>query len=193
VKKHKSTGSCEKLNSSVKPDKAFLAPLRIEAFESAASWSETGRNAVGRRAHAHKTRRHRCAKSGRRHRWRHGVWHHTSESRRLTLLLGLEDVGHICEALGVTHVRREARRRTAWGRTLVLERWRLQEREVWRELRLLLGWHARHTGVATHATVLRWLLLLRLDEVAALLHLLLHEHGVLFVHARRCACGSTLR
>jgi hypothetical protein len=70
-------------------------------------------------------------------------------------LLGLEDVGHICEALRVAHVRREARRRTALGRTLMLKRWRLQEREVRRELRLLLGWHARHARVATHATVWR--------------------------------------
>jgi hypothetical protein len=35
-------------------------------------------------------------------------------------------------------------------------------------------------------------LLLGLDEVAALLHLLLHEHGVLLVHARRCACRGAL-
>jgi hypothetical protein len=46
--KHKSTGGCEYLSSSVEPDKAFLAPLRIKAFESAASSSESGRNAVGR-------------------------------------------------------------------------------------------------------------------------------------------------
>ena len=70
-------------------------------------------------------------------------------------MLGLEDVGHICEALRVAHVRREARRRTALGRALMLKRWRLQEREVRGELRLLLGWHARHVGVATHATVWR--------------------------------------
>lgn len=48
--KNKSKGGCEYLSSSVKPNKAFLAPLRIEAFESAASSSEasTGRNAIGR-------------------------------------------------------------------------------------------------------------------------------------------------
>jgi hypothetical protein len=107
-------------------------------------------------------------------------------------LLGLEDVGHICETLGVAHVRREARRWTAGGRALVLKRWRLQEREVRRELRLLLGWHARHTGVASHATVWRWLLLLRIDEVAALLHLLLHKHSMLFVHAEWRACRGAL-
>lgn len=74
----------------------------------------------------------------------------------------------------------------------MLKRWRLQEREVRGELRLLLGWHARHTRVASHATVRRWLLLLRsLDEIAALLHLLLHEHGV-FVHARWRTCRCAL-
>jgi hypothetical protein len=48
--KHKSTGSCEYLSSSVEPDKAFLAPLRVEAFESAASSSEAsaGWNAIRR-------------------------------------------------------------------------------------------------------------------------------------------------
>jgi hypothetical protein len=48
--KYKSMGSCEYMSSSVEPDKAFLAPLRIEAFESAASSSvaSTSRNAVGR-------------------------------------------------------------------------------------------------------------------------------------------------
>jgi hypothetical protein len=74
----------------------------------------------------------------------------------------------------------------------VLKRWRLQEREVGRELRLLLGWHARHTWVASHATVWRWLLLLRIDEVAALLHLLLHEHSMLFVHAEWRTCRGAL-
>ena len=107
-------------------------------------------------------------------------------------MLGLEDVGYIGETLGVTHVRREARRRAAGGRALVLKRWRLQEREVRRELRLLLGWHARHAGVASHAAVRGWLLLLRIDEVAALLHLLLHEHSVLFVHTRWRACRGAL-
>ena len=107
-------------------------------------------------------------------------------------MLGLEDVGHIGKTLGVAHVRREARRRATWRRALVLKRWRLQEREVRRELRLLLGWHARHAGVTSHATVLRWLLLLRIDEVAALLHLLLHEHSVLFVHTRWRACRGAL-
>lgn len=75
--------------------------------------------------------------------------------------------------------------------------WRLHEGEVGRELGLLLlllrRHHTRHAGVAGHATV--WRRLLRLlgafGKVTALLHLLLHKHGVLVKSWRR-ACGRTL-
>jgi hypothetical protein len=62
---------------------------------------------------------------------------------------------------------------------------RLHEREVGRELWLLLlllrRHHARHAGVPGHATVRRRLLRLlgTFGKVTTLLHLLLHEHGVL--------------
>ena len=57
---------------------------------------------------------------------------------------------------------------------------------------MLLGRHAGHVGLGSHAAVLwRRLGLLRAFEVAALLHLLLDEHGML-IEARRWACRSTL-
>lgn len=76
------------------------------------------------------------------------------------------------------------------------ERWRLHKGEVRGELRLLLGRHSGHAWVTRHAAVLEWLLLLQLlgtfSEVAALLHLLLHEHSML-IEAWRSACRHALR
>lgn len=79
----------------------------------------------------------------------------------------------------------------------MLKGWRLHEGEVGRELWLLLlllrRHHARHAGVPGHASVLRRLLrLLRaFGKVTALLHLLLHEHGMLVESGRRTR-GCTL-
>lgn len=67
--------------------------------------------------------------------------------------------------------------------------WRLHEWEVWWELRLLLMLlrrHVREVGMSRHAAIRRWLLVLGLSELSALLlfaHLLLHKDGVLLIEA----------
>ena len=202
VSKHEIPCHDENLGCQAKPLKAILAPLSVKVLESTASASEacTSGDSFRRGAHAHQAWRHRCAETRRRH-WRgHWVLHHACESRRFALLLCLEDVGNIGKALWVAHVWRKARRWATLRRSLVLNGWRLHEGEVGRELRLLLlllmllRHHARHTGMSPHAAVGRWLLwLLRtFTEVAALLHLLLHEHGML-VKSWRCTGGRALR
>lgn len=190
----------EDLGGQVEPFKALLAPLPVKVLMSTASTPEAcaSRNSIRRGAHAHQTRRHRATETRRRHRRRHGVLHHTCESRWFALLLCLEDVGNVRKALWVAHVWRKARRwASLWvSLSLVLDWWRLHEGEVRRELwlLLLLRQHARHTRMPAHATIRRWLLwLLRtFSKVASLLHLLLHEHGVLVESWRRtggCALG----
>jgi hypothetical protein len=183
-----------------KPLKAILAPLPVKVFETTAGTSKdcASWNAVRRRAHAHQAWRHGCTETRRRNWRRHWVLHHACETRRFALLLlSLEDVGNVREALWVAHVWCETRRWASLRRSLVLNWRRLHEGEIRRELRLwlLLRHHARHTGMPTHAAV-RWWLLLRLlrtlcKVATLLLHLLLHEHSVLIKTWRR-TCGYAL-
>jgi hypothetical protein len=197
VSKHEISCHHKDLGGKGKPLKAILAPLSVKVFETTANTSEACASwkTVRRRAHAHKAWRHGCTETGGRAWRRHWVLHHACETGRFTLLLlGLEDVGNVRKALWVAHVWRETRRWASLRRSLVLDWRRLHEGEIRGELWLLLRHHARHTGMPTHAAIWWWLLLwlLRnLCKVATLLHLLLHEHGVLIKPWRR-TCGYAL-